>query len=58
MSDASAEPLVEEVELRGHIIDSLILPRVLDLITHRGGRFRIKQIAIGQQRTDISRAVL
>ncbi len=58
MSDASAEPFVEEVELRGHIIDSLILPRVLDLITHRGGRFRIKQIAIGQQRTDISRAVL
>ena len=29
---------VEEVELHGHIIDSLLLPKVLDLIlTHGGG---------------------
>ena len=42
---------VEEVEIRGHIIDSLILPKVLDLITAGGGSFRIKQIAIGQART-------
>ena len=39
---------VEEVEVRGHIIDSLILPKILDLITAGGGTFRIKQIAIGQ----------
>ena len=30
---------VEEVEVRGHIIDSLILPKVLDLITAGGGAF-------------------
>ncbi len=49
---------VEDVEIRGHIIDSLILPKVLDLITSHGGSFRIKQIAIGQARTDISHALV
>lgn len=48
----------EDVELRGHIIDSLILPKVLDLITSHGGAFRIKQIAIGQARTDPSHALI
>ncbi len=28
---------VEEVEVRGHIIDSLILPKILDLIAGGGG---------------------
>lgn len=53
-----AEPLVEEVQISGHIIDSLILPKVLDLITSAGGAFRIKQIAIGQARTDPSYALI
>jgi lysine-ketoglutarate reductase/saccharopine dehydrogenase-like protein (TIGR00300 family) len=50
------QPLVatEDVEVRGHIIDSLILPKVLDGITAAGGAFRIKDIAIGQDRTDAS----
>ena len=34
----------EDVEIRGHIIDSLILPKVLDLITSRGGTFRIQRM--------------
>ncbi len=49
---------VEEVELRGHIIDSLILPKILDVVTSRGGSFRIKRIAIGQARTDPSYALI
>ena len=32
---------VAEVELRGHIIDSLLLPKILDVVTSRGGAFRI-----------------
>src|SRR5262249_26386201 len=44
----------EEVELRGHIIDSLILPKVLDEILSQGGQFKIRQIKIGQQRNDPS----
>ena len=55
-----AEPtlVVEDVEISGHIIDSLILPKVLDLITTRGGSFRIKQITIGQARNDPSFALV
>lgn len=49
---------VEDVEVRGHIIDSLILPKVLDEITSQGGQFRIKHIAIGQERTDPSYALV
>jgi lysine-ketoglutarate reductase/saccharopine dehydrogenase-like protein (TIGR00300 family) len=50
--------LCEEVEVRGHIIDSLILPKVLDGILTAGGTFRIKDIAIGQARNDPSHALL
>lgn len=49
---------VEDVEIRGHIIDSLILPKVLDIITSRGGTFRIKEISIGQDRHDPSHALV
>ncbi len=45
---------VEDIEVRGHIIDSLILPKVLDGITAGGGNFRIKDIAIGHGRSDPS----
>ena len=46
----------ETVELRGHIIDSLILPKVLDEILKRGGGFTIGEIKIGQRRADQSYA--
>jgi lysine-ketoglutarate reductase/saccharopine dehydrogenase-like protein (TIGR00300 family) len=47
---------VEDVEVRGHIIDSLILPKILDCIGADGGSFRIKNITIGQTRSDPSHA--
>ncbi|QDT78971.1 hypothetical protein Mal35_24240 [Gimesia maris] len=46
----------EEIELQGHIIDSLLLPKILDEITVLGGDFAIDDISIGQLRTDSSRA--
>src|SRR4030095_14697123 len=49
---------VEDVEIRGHIIDSLLLPKILDVITAARGVFRIKHIAIGQSRHDPSNAVV
>ena len=58
ISAASAPEHLEEVELRGHIIDSLLLPKVLDLITAGGGVFRIKEIAVGQAREDASFALI
>jgi lysine-ketoglutarate reductase/saccharopine dehydrogenase-like protein (TIGR00300 family) len=49
---------VEDVEVSGHIIDSLILPKILDCITSAGGTFRIKKISIGQARSDSSFALV
>lgn len=46
----------EQIELRGHIIDSLILPKVLDEILAYGGTFTIREIQIGRQRHDPSYA--
>ena len=44
----------ETVELRGHIIDSLILPKVLDQILTHGANFKIGEIKIGKKRADQS----
>jgi len=44
----------ETIELRGHIIDSLILPKVLDEILSRGANFKISEVKIGERRTDQS----
>ena len=44
------------VEISGHIIDSLILPKVLDLIISLGAEFEILEVQIGQRRSDRSYA--
>ncbi len=44
----------ETIELRGHIIDSLILPKVLDQILTHGANFKIAEIKIGEKRADQS----
>jgi lysine-ketoglutarate reductase/saccharopine dehydrogenase-like protein (TIGR00300 family) len=54
----SGDPIIEEVEISGHIIDSLILPKVLDTIMSNGGHFRISNIAVGQARHDPSYAAI
>jgi len=46
----------EEIELKGHIIDSLILPRVLDIIMDLEGNFQIMQLDVGKTKTDESYA--
>lgn len=51
-------PLAKIVELRGHIIDSLILPRILDEIMDRGGEFTIQAIEVGRQKYEPSYARL
>jgi lysine-ketoglutarate reductase/saccharopine dehydrogenase-like protein (TIGR00300 family) len=48
----------EQVELRGHIIDSLILPKVLDEILTYGGTFAMREVKIGRQRHDPSYACI
>jgi len=41
-----------EIELRGHIIDSLILTKVFDGIMDHGGSFEVLDIKIGKKKTD------
>ncbi|MFN0056310.1 MAG: TIGR00300 family protein [Planctomycetales bacterium] len=55
---AAAGPVIEQVEVSGHIIDSLILPKILDEIAALGGRHRVEEIQVGQRRQDPSRALL
>ncbi len=51
--------MVEEtVELRGHIIDSLLLPKVLDQVLARDAEYEITQIDIGVRPSDPSFARL
>jgi lysine-ketoglutarate reductase/saccharopine dehydrogenase-like protein (TIGR00300 family) len=47
---------VEEVEIQGHIIDSLLLPKILDEILTQGGSYVIKDIKVGQRQDDPSYA--
>jgi len=44
----------ESVEIRGHIIDSLILPRVLDEIVEAGADYRIASFEVGKSHDDPS----
>lgn len=53
MTSIATQPLhTEDIEVRGHIIDSLILPKILDTITQTGGSFDIKDISIEHHRQD------
>lgn len=49
---------VEDVLIEGHIVDSLILPKILDEIAMMGGNFEIEKIHVGQRRNDPSSATL
>ncbi len=46
----------ETVELEGHIVDSLILAKILDLILASGGDYRIESFDIGKTNLDPSHA--
>ena len=51
----SAKPaFVDHVEMTGHIIDSLLLPKVLDAILSRGGQYHIEQLRLGEKQDDAS----
>ena len=56
MQASGGNRFVEEVEIQGHIIDSLLLPKVLDEILTHGGTYVLKDIRIGQRQSDPSHA--
>ncbi len=47
-----------EIELEGHLIDSLILPKVLSTIMDMDGDFDILEFRVGKRKSDISHANL
>ena len=53
---ASGDGTIEEIEVRGHIVDSLLLPKILDRILQMGGTFEIRECTIGARRIDPSYA--
>jgi lysine-ketoglutarate reductase/saccharopine dehydrogenase-like protein (TIGR00300 family) len=54
--DQRSLPVREAVELRGHVIDSLILAKVLDLIVSSGCDYFGLEVAVGHTSTDLSTA--
>ena len=56
--DQASSGFSERVEISGHIIDSLLLPKILDEITAAGGDYEIREIRVGHSRHDPSYARL
>ena len=48
----------ETVEIEGHIIDSLTLAKVMDVILAAGADYRVLEVEIGRTNTDLSKARL
>ena len=48
MADSRAMAATETFALEGHIVDSLILPKVLDLIVEAGVDYRLDDVEIGR----------
>src|SRR5947199_5278824 len=46
----------ETILLHGHIVDSLLMPKVLDLVLQYGGSFELAHIRIGKTREEPSDA--
>ena len=46
------------IELEGHIIDSMILPQVMDEVIDRGGDFVVEEIRVGRRKSETSYARL
>jgi len=55
---AHAKVHTEEIELRGHIIDSWVLPRVFEAVMDLGGEFEVLEIQVGKKKDETSHARL
>jgi lysine-ketoglutarate reductase/saccharopine dehydrogenase-like protein (TIGR00300 family) len=56
--EADASPLVQEIEVEGHLIDSMILTKIFDLIMDHKGEFEVLEFRIGKRKGDYSYARL
>lgn len=46
----------KRIEIKGHIIDSLTLPKILDIIVKGGGRCLVEKINVGMEKNSFSYA--
>ena len=44
----------EEIQLKGHIIDSLVLPRAFEIVMDLGGDFEVLRIQVGKRKQETS----
>lgn len=59
VSPAPATPIrTEQIELKGHLMDSGALSRALDIVTEAGGSFRMTALALAERKDQESRAEL
>ena len=49
---------VQKIHLKGHIIDSFTLQKVMDTIIDQGGDYEIEELNVGKHNTDVSTAVI
>jgi lysine-ketoglutarate reductase/saccharopine dehydrogenase-like protein (TIGR00300 family) len=52
------ETNTQEIEVEGHLIDSMILTKIFDIIMDYQGDFEVQEFTIGKQKTDYSYARL
>lgn len=52
------ETTTQEIEVEGHLIDSMILTKIFDIIMDYHGDFEVLEFSIGKQKTDYSYAKL
>lgn len=50
--------VTETFVLEGHIVDSLLLAKVLDLVLELGADYELSEVVIGRTASDVSRAVI
>ncbi|HKV88051.1 MAG TPA: TIGR00300 family protein [Candidatus Dormibacteraeota bacterium] len=54
MSETPERKHSTRILLAGHIIDSMMLPQVMDMVMDLGGNFTIDELRVGQHKTDTS----
>ena len=54
MKKIRSSKYVKEIEVQGHLIDSMILTRIFDHIMDLQGDFKVKEFRIGQGKNDYS----
>ena len=58
MKKTRSKKYTKEIEVNGHLIDSMILTRIFDRIMDLQGDFEVKEFKIGQGKNDYSYAKL